>query len=165
MGLNWGVDGARMGPIIGPIIGMEVVTAFFVEVGFIGVLLYGDGRVRKGTMLLSTLTVAIGTVLSSTWIIAANSWMQTPAGFEVVHGQFESTDWMRVIFNPSFIWWRPHMLAAVLISASFFVARISARHLVKGREGLRLPFDVGHARDRRAADACSALPRRQHGGP
>lgn len=112
---------------------MEVVTAFFVEAGFIGVLLYGDGRVRKGTMFLSTVMVSIGTVLSSTWIIAANSWMQTPAGYKVVHGQFEPTDWMRVIFNPSFLWRWPHMLAAVLISASFFVAGISAWYLVKGR--------------------------------
>ncbi|MEU5345650.1 MULTISPECIES: cytochrome ubiquinol oxidase subunit I [unclassified Streptomyces] len=133
MGLNWGVYGAKTGPIIGPIIGMEVVTAFFVEAGFIGVLLYGDGRVRKGTMFVSTVMVSVGTVLSSTWIIAANSWMQTPAGFKVVHGQFEPTDWMRVIFNPSFIWRWPHMLAAVLISASFFVAGISAWYLVKGR--------------------------------
>lgn len=133
MGLNWGVYGAKTGPIIGPIIGMEVVTAFFVEAGFIGVLLYGDGRVRKGTMFLSTVMVALGTILSSTWIIAANSWMQTPAGFKIVHGQFEPTDWMRVIFNPSFIWRWPHMLAAVLISASFFIAGISAWYLRKGR--------------------------------
>lgn len=133
MGLNWGVYGAKTGPVIGPIIGMEVVTAFFVEAGFIGVLLYGDGRVRKGTMFVSTVMVSVGTVLSSTWIIAANSWMQTPAGFKVVRGQFEPTDWVRVIFNPSFIWRWPHMLAAVLISASFFVAGISAWYLVKGR--------------------------------
>jgi cytochrome d ubiquinol oxidase subunit I len=84
-------------------------------------------------MFLSTVMVSVGTVLSSTWIIAANSWMQTPAGSKVVHGQFEPTDWMRVIFNPSFTWRWPHMLAAVLISASFFVAGISAWYLVKGR--------------------------------
>jgi cytochrome bd ubiquinol oxidase subunit I len=133
MGLNWGVYGAKTGPIIGPIIGMEVVTAFFVEAGFIGVLLYGDGRVRKATMFVSTIMVALGTVLSSTWIIAANSWMQTPAGFKVVNGQFEPTNWVQVIFNPSFIWRWPHMVAAVLISASFFVAGISAWYLLNGR--------------------------------
>ncbi|MEU0648643.1 cytochrome ubiquinol oxidase subunit I [Streptomyces umbrinus] len=109
------------------------VTVFFVEAGFIGVLLYGDGRVRKGTMFLSSVMVSVGTVLSSAWIIAANSWMRTPAGFKVVHGQFEPTDWMRVIFNPSFIWRRPRMLAAVLSPASFFGAGISAWYLVKGR--------------------------------
>jgi cytochrome bd ubiquinol oxidase subunit I len=73
MGLNWGPYAAKTGPVIGPIIGMEVVTAFFVEAGFIGVLLYGDGRVRRCTMFAATVMVSIGTLLSSTWIIAANS--------------------------------------------------------------------------------------------
>jgi cytochrome bd ubiquinol oxidase subunit I len=132
-GLNWGVYAARTGPIIGPIIGMEVVTAFFVEAGFIGVLLYGDGRVRKGVMFLATVMVSIGTFLSSTWIIAANSWMQTPAGYRIVDGQFQPTDWMKVIFNPSFIWRWPHMVLAVLVSASFFIAGLSAWYLIKGR--------------------------------
>ncbi|MEV0283681.1 MULTISPECIES: cytochrome ubiquinol oxidase subunit I [unclassified Kribbella] len=133
MGLNWGVYAAKTGPIIGPIIGMEVVTAFFVEAGFIGVLLYGDGRVRHATMFVSTVMVALGTVLSSTWIIAANSWMQTPAGFVVRNGRFEPTDWVDTIFNPSFLWRWPHMVLAVLISAAFFVAGIGAYYLVKGR--------------------------------
>ena len=137
LGLNWGVYAARTGPIIGPIIGMEVVTAFFVEAGFIGVLLYGDGRVRQGTMFASTVMVSLGTVLSSTWIIAANSWMQTPAGFVVRNGRFEPTDWVDTIFNPSFVWRWPHMVLAVLISAAFFVAGIGAYYLVKGRA---LPF-------------------------
>ncbi|MFG1815452.1 cytochrome ubiquinol oxidase subunit I [Kribbella sp. NPDC049174] len=137
MGLNWGVYAAKTGPIIGPIIGMEVVTAFFVEAGFIGVLLYGDGRVRHGTMFASTVMVALGTILSSTWIIAANSWMQTPAGFVVRDGRFEPTDWVDTIFNPSFVWRWPHMVLAVLISAAFFVAGIGAYYLVKGRA---LPF-------------------------
>jgi cytochrome bd ubiquinol oxidase subunit I len=86
MGLNWGVFAAKTGPIIGPIIGMEVVTAFFVEAGFIGIMLYGDGRVRRPTMFVATVMVAIGTLLSSSWIIAANSWMQTPAGFAIRNG-------------------------------------------------------------------------------
>ncbi|TCO17240.1 cytochrome d ubiquinol oxidase subunit I [Kribbella steppae] len=137
LGLNWGVYAAKTGPIIGPIIGMEVVTAFFVEAGFIGVLLYGDGRVRHGTMFASTVMVSLGTVLSSTWIIAANSWMQTPAGFVVRNGRFEPTDWVHTIFNPSFVWRWPHMVLAVLISAAFFVAGIGAYYLVKGRA---LPF-------------------------
>jgi len=137
MGLNWGVYAARTGPIIGPIIGMEVVTAFFVEAGFIGVLLYGDGRVKQATMFASTVMVALGTILSSTWIIAANSWMQTPAGFVVRNGRFEPTDWSAAVFNPSFVWRWPHMVLAVLISAAFFVAGIGAYYLVKGRA---LPF-------------------------
>jgi cytochrome d ubiquinol oxidase subunit I len=137
MGLNWGTYAAKTGPIIGPIVGMEVVTAFFVEAGFIGVLLYGDGRVSRGTMFAATLMVSIGTLLSSTWIIAANSWMQTPTGFDMQDGQFAPVNWMDVIFNPSFIWRWPHMVLAVLISASFFVAGIGSYYLVRGRV---LPF-------------------------
>jgi cytochrome d ubiquinol oxidase subunit I len=133
MGLNWGVFGAKTGPIIGPIIGMEVVTAFFVEAGFIGILLYGEGRVKHATMFVSTVMVTIGTVLSSTWILAANSWMQTPAGFTEKNGQFQPTNWAAAIFNPAFVWRWPHMLLAVLISGSFFIAGISAYYLVKGR--------------------------------
>jgi cytochrome d ubiquinol oxidase subunit I len=137
LGLNWGVFAAKTGPIQGPLLGMEVVTAFFVEAGFIGILLYGDGRVGRGTMFAATVMVSIGTLLSSTWIMANNSWMQTPAGYKVVNGRFEPTDWVHTIFTPSFIWRWPHMVLAVLISASFFVAGIGAYYLVKGRA---LPF-------------------------
>jgi hypothetical protein len=161
MGLNWGPYAAKTGPVIGPIIGMEVVTAFFVEAGFIGVLLYGDGRVRRGTMFAATVMVSIGTILSSTWIIAANSWMQTPAGFVIRDGRFEPTDWAKAIFNPSFLWRWPHMLAAVLISASFFVAGIGAYYLVKRRAlPLRAPLGVDRARHRGDRDAGPAVPRR-----
>ena len=90
-GLDWGPFAVKTGPIMGPILGMEVVTAFFVEAGFIGVLLYGEGRVRQGTMFAATVMVSIGTVLSSTWIIANNSWMQTPSGFVVRHGTLPAT--------------------------------------------------------------------------
>ncbi|MDQ1571560.1 MAG: cytochrome bd ubiquinol oxidase subunit [Actinomycetota bacterium] len=133
MGLNWGVFGAKTGPIIGPIIGMEVVTAFFVEAGFIGIMLYGDGRVRHITMFASTVMVAIGTILSSTWILAANSWMQTPEGYALKNGQYVPTDWAAAIFTPAFAWRFPHMLLAVLISGSIFIAGISAYYLVKNR--------------------------------
>jgi cytochrome bd ubiquinol oxidase subunit I len=136
-GLDWGVFAAKAGPIQGPLLGMEVVTAFFVEAGFIGVLLYGDGRVKPRTMFTATVLVAIGTVLSATWILANNSWMQTPSGFVVRDGRFVPVNWLHVIFSPSFIWRWPHMLNAVLISASFFVAGIGAWYLVKGRA---LPF-------------------------
>jgi cytochrome d ubiquinol oxidase subunit I len=134
MGLNWGSYAAQTGPIIAPILGMEVVMAFAVEAGFIGVVLYGDGRVRRGTMFAATVMVSIGTILSTTWVLAANSWMQTPAGFVMRNGRFEPTNWIEVIFNPSFGWRYPHMLIAVLASASFFVAGIGAYYLVKGRE-------------------------------
>ena len=137
MGLNWGVYAVATGPIIGPIVGMEVTTAFFVEAGFIGILLYGDGRVGRGTMFAATVMVALGTLLSSSWIMAANSWMQTPAGFVYRNGQFQPTNWIDAIFNPSFLWRWPHMVGAVLVSAGFFVAGLGAYYLVKGRA---LPF-------------------------
>jgi len=136
-GLDWGVFAAKAGPIQGPLLGMEVVTAFFVEAAFLGILLYGESRVRPRTMFVATVMVAIGTILSSTWIIANNSWMQTPSGFTIRNGQFVPTNWLHVIFSPSFIWRWPHMLVAVLISSAFFVTGIGAWYLVKGRQ---LPF-------------------------
>jgi len=132
-GLDWGVFAAKTGPIMGPILGMEVVTAFFVEAGFIGILLYGDGRVRPPTMFAAAVMVSLGTILSSTWIIANNSWMQTPSGFVVRDSRFEPVNWLHVIFSPSFLWSWYHMRGAVLVSASFFVAGIGAWYLVKGR--------------------------------
>jgi cytochrome d ubiquinol oxidase subunit I len=132
-GLDWGPFAHATGPVLGPIIGMEVVTAFFVEAGFIGIMLYGDGRVREGVILASSIIVAAGTLLSTTWIIAANSWMQVPAGYKVVNGQFVPTNWVHAIFNPAFVWRYPHMLLAVLISASWLIAGIAAYYLLKGR--------------------------------
>lgn len=132
-GLNWGVFAAKTGLVIAPIIGMEVVTAFFVEAGFIGVMLYGDGRVKHRTMFWSSFMVALGTILSTTWILAANSWMQTPEGFKIENGQFVPTNWLKVLITPAFVWRYPHMLLAVLISASMFIAGIAAYYLVKGR--------------------------------
>ena len=137
LGMNWGVFAAKAGPIQGPLLGIEVVTAFFVEAGFIGILLYGDGRVRARTMFIATVMVSIGTVLSSTWIMANNSWMQTPSGSVSRNGRFEPVNWLDIIFSPSFLWRWWHMLAAVLISAAFFVAGLGAWYLVKGRA---LPF-------------------------
>ena len=132
-GLNWGPFSSATGPILGPIIGMEVVTAFFLEAGFIGVMLYGDGRVRERTMFICCCLVALGTLLSTTWILAANSWMQTPSGYRIVDGQFQPANWWEIIFSPSFPWRFPHMLLAVLISASFLIAGVAAYYLRAGR--------------------------------
>ncbi len=132
-GLNWGVFAAKTGPIIGPIIGMEVLTAFFLEAAFIGVLLYGDGRVKNRTMFIATLFVAFGTLSSTTWILAANSWMQVPSGYAVENGQFVPVDWYAAIVSPSFLWRLPHLVVGVLLSASLFVAGIAAYYLVKRR--------------------------------
>jgi cytochrome bd ubiquinol oxidase subunit I len=133
LGLNWGVYAHDVGPIIGVIIGMEVVTAFFLEAGFIGIMLYGEGRVSKRVTLVASGMVALGTLLSTTWILAANSWMQTPTGVRRVHGQFQPVDWVKVIFNPSFGWRFIHMLVAVLIAASWVIAGIAAYYLARGR--------------------------------
>ncbi|WP_089104238.1 cytochrome ubiquinol oxidase subunit I [Streptomyces hyaluromycini] len=138
-GLNWGIYAHAVGPVIGVTIGMEVITAFFLEAGFIGIMLYGDGRVKPRTMALASWMVAAGTLLSTTWILSANSWMQDPAGYTEVDGQFQATDWGKVLLNPAFGYRFPHMLLAVLISASWFVAGISAWYLVK-RRASALPF-------------------------
>ncbi|MFD3588151.1 cytochrome ubiquinol oxidase subunit I [Streptomyces sp. NPDC058683] len=138
-GLNWGIYAHAVGPVIGVTIGMEVITAFFLEAGFIGIMLYGDGRVKPRTMALASWMVAAGTLLSTTWILSANSWMQDPAGYTEADGQFQVTDWWQVLLNPAFGYRFPHMLIAVLISASWFVAGISAWYLVK-RRASALPF-------------------------
>jgi cytochrome d ubiquinol oxidase subunit I len=147
-GLNWGRFAHDVGPILGVIIAMEVVTAFFLEAGFLGLLVYGEGRISDRVMLLSTCMVSLGTLLSVTWILAANSWMQTPAGYKRVDGQFQPRDWLQVIFNPSFGVRVLHMLVAVLIAASWFVGGISAwymvkrRHLEIARRGLSIALGV-----------------------
>jgi cytochrome bd ubiquinol oxidase subunit I len=130
-GLNWGGFAHDVGPILGVIIGMEVVTAFFLEAGFLGLLIYGDGRISQRVMLFSACMVSLGTLLSVTWILAANSWMQTPAGYSLVNGQFLPRDWAQVILNPSFGWRTIHMLVGVLVSAAWFVTGISAWYLVR----------------------------------
>ncbi|MER7186073.1 cytochrome ubiquinol oxidase subunit I [Streptomyces hyaluromycini] len=138
-GLNWGIYAHAVGPVIGVTIGMEVITAFFLEAGFIGIMLYGDGRVKPRTMALASWMVAAGTLFSTTWILSANSWMQDPAGYTEADGQFHVIDWWQVLFNPAFSYRFPHMLLAVLISASWFVAGISAWYLVR-RRASALPF-------------------------
>jgi cytochrome d ubiquinol oxidase subunit I len=132
-GLNWGRFAHDVGPIVGVIIAMEVVSAFFLEAGFLGLLVYGEGRIGRRTMLFSTCMVTLGTTLSVTWILVANSWMQTPSGYKVVHGQFQPVNWAHVIFNPSFGIRFIHMFVAVLIAASWFIAGISAWYFIKNR--------------------------------
>jgi cytochrome bd-type quinol oxidase subunit 1 len=130
-GLNWAGYANAVGPILGVTISMEVITAFFLEAGFIGILLYGEGRVSKRVTFLATCMVALGTVLSATWILASNSWMQTPAGYTLVNGQFRPSNWIAAIFNPSFLYRFPHLLLGVLLAASFVVTGISAWYLLK----------------------------------
>jgi cytochrome d ubiquinol oxidase subunit I len=133
LGLNWGNYARAVGPILGPIICLEALTAFFLEAGFIGILLYGEGRVSKRVTMVATCLVALGALLSTAWILSANSWMQTPAGYREVNGQFQPTNWFNAIFNPAFDWRFPHMVLAVLVSSSWFIAAIAAYYLLRHR--------------------------------
>src|SRR3981189_1905585 len=102
-GTNWSVFSDRAGPIVGPLMAYEVLTAFFLEAGFLGVMLFGMKRVGRGLHFAATLAVAAGTCISAFWIISANSWMQTRVGYAVnAAGQFTPEDWLQIIFNPSF---------------------------------------------------------------
>src|SRR3954451_21525424 len=102
-GTNWAVFSDRAGPIVGPLMAYEVLTAFFLEAGFLGVMLFGLQRVGHRLHFVATLMVAIGTLISAFWILSANSWMQTPTGYAMnASGQFIAADWFKVIFNPSF---------------------------------------------------------------
>lgn len=132
-GTNFSEFSHIVGPVLGPLMTYEVLTAFFLEAGFLGVMLFGWQRVGERLHFAATVIVAIGTVLSAFWILAANSWMQTPAGYAFVNGQYVPVDWFKVIFNPSFPYRLAHMLLASFITASFVVAGISAWYLLKGR--------------------------------
>jgi cytochrome d ubiquinol oxidase subunit I len=137
LGLNWGNYARAVGPILGPIICLEALTAFFLEAGFLGILVYAEGRVSKRVTLVAACMVALGALLSTAWILSANSWMQTPAGYREVDGQFQPTNWFDAIFNPAFDWRFPHMVLAVLVSAAWFIAAIGAYYLLRHRA---LPF-------------------------
>ena len=108
------------GPVIGPLIALEVLTSFFLEAGFLGIMLFGEGRVGPKLHFFATCMVALGTVLSSTWIMAANSWMQTPDGVAWEQGRIVVTDWWRVVVNPSWPVRLPHMLLAAYITAAYW---------------------------------------------
>ncbi len=133
LGLNWGNYARAVGPILGPMICMEALTALFLEAGFFGILVWGEGRVSKRVTMVSTCMVALGALLSTAWILDANSWMQTPAGYREVNGQFQPTNWFYTIFNPAFNYRFPHMVLAVLIASSWFIAAIGAYYLLRRR--------------------------------
>ena len=131
-GTNWPGYMERVGNIAGPLLGFEVLTAFFLEAGFLGVMLFGHGKVSERVHLMSTVLVAFGTTLSAFWILALNSWMQTPAGHEIVNGSFHVRSWLAVIFNPSFPYRFAHMLLASALTCAFLLAGLSAWQLLKG---------------------------------
>ncbi|GAA3921262.1 cytochrome ubiquinol oxidase subunit I [Litoribacillus peritrichatus] len=130
-GTNFSEFSEIVGPVLAPLLAYEVLTAFFLEAGFLGIMLFGWNRVSPRVHFIATCTVAIGTVFSSFWILAANSWMHTPAGYEIVDGVFHPTSWIEVIFNPSFPYRLSHMLLATCLSASLLIAGIHAYYLLK----------------------------------
>ncbi|MFP8967918.1 cytochrome ubiquinol oxidase subunit I [Pokkaliibacter sp. CJK22405] len=136
-GTNFSKFTHMVGSVIGPLMAYEVLTAFFLEAGFLGVMLFGWQRVSEKVHFISTLTVAVGTWISAFWIIVANSWMQTPAGYEIVDGVFHVKSWMEVIFNPSMHFRFFHMLLAAFLTGTFVVAGVSAWFLLRKRD---LPF-------------------------
>jgi len=144
-GTNWSVFSDKAGPIIGPLMGYEVLSAFFLEAGFLGVMLFGMNRVGKGLHFAATVMVALGTFLSAFWILSANSWMQTPAGYDIApNGQYVPIDWWAVIFNPSFPYRLVHMVLAAYLTTALVVGAAGGWHLLKdqGNAGARVMFSM-----------------------
>jgi cytochrome d ubiquinol oxidase subunit I len=134
-GTNWPGFMNTVGNVAGPLLAYEVLTAFFLEATFLGIMLFGRGRVSEGVHTLATWLVALGTTASAFWILALNSWMHTPAGFEMINGQAHVTSWFEVIFNPSFPYRMTHMLLASGLTGSFLLAGISAYRWLQNDRG------------------------------
>ena len=132
-GTNWSRVSEAIGNVVGPLIGYEVLTAFFLEATFLGILLFGWHRVPRWLHVTAAVLVAVGTSMSAFWILAANSWMHTPAGHEVRAGIAYPVDWLAVIFNPSFPYRFVHMLTACYLTTSLVVLAVGARYLLLGR--------------------------------
>jgi cytochrome d ubiquinol oxidase subunit I len=130
-GTNWPGYMEKAGNIAGPLLGYEVLTAFFLEATFLGIMLFGRDRVSDRVHLVATLMVAGGTTLSAFWILSLNSWMQTPTGYEIIDGRFHATSWLEVIFNPSFPYRLVHKLLASTLTAAFLIAGLSAWQLLR----------------------------------
>jgi cytochrome d ubiquinol oxidase subunit I len=133
-GTNWSIFSDKVGNVIGPLLGFEVLTAFFLEASFLGIMLFGWKRVSPRMHFISTCIVAVGTLISAFWILAANSWMQTPAGFTVdPSGRLMPAAWLAIIFNPSFPYRFVHMVTAAYLSTAFVVGGVGAFYLWKAR--------------------------------
>ena len=131
-GTHWSEFSRFAGGITGPLLTYEVTTAFFLEAGFLGVMMFGRNKVSKGMHFFATCMVALGTNISMFWILSSNSWMQTPAGYEIINNQVVPTDWFAVVFNPSFIYRLVHMAIAVFMTTALFIGAVGAWHLLKG---------------------------------
>ncbi|GGG60684.1 cytochrome ubiquinol oxidase subunit I [Salipiger pallidus] len=133
-GTNWSGFSDKAGPVVGPLMAYEVLTAFFLEAGFLGIMLFGRRKVGPGLHMFATAMVAVGTAISATWILSVNSWMQTPQGFGVNEvGQFIPEDWWAIVFTPSFPYRLAHTLTAAYLTTAFIVGGVGAWHLLKGR--------------------------------
>src|ERR1700680_2899501 len=145
LGTNWSAYADKTGPVVGPLMAYEVLTAFFLEAGFLGVMLFGLERVGHKLHFMATLMVATGTLISAFWILSANSWMQTPAGYALnADGQFVAADWLKVIFNPSFPYRLVHMVLAAYLTTAMVVGAVGAFHLLRNQNlaGPRVMFSM-----------------------
>jgi cytochrome d ubiquinol oxidase subunit I len=132
-GTNWSTLSDRAGNVLGPLLSYEVLTAFFLEASFLGILLFGRDRVPRWLHFVAACAVALGTLISAFWILSANSWMQTPAGYELRDGTFYVTSWWGVVFNPSFPYRLAHMVTAAFLTTALVVAGVSAWHLLRAQ--------------------------------
>ncbi|MDB5370741.1 MAG: cytochrome bd ubiquinol oxidase, subunit [Roseomonas sp.] len=138
IGTNWSVFADRTGNVLGPVMGYEVLTAFFLEAGFLGIMLFGLERVGKGLHFGATCLVAIGTLISAFWILSANSWMQTPGGHSIApDGRFMPEDWWAIIFNASFPYRLLHTVTGAYLTTAFIVGGVGAFHLLRDNTNAR----------------------------
>jgi len=136
-GTNWSVFSDKAGPVIGPLMAYEILSAFFLEAGFLGIMLFGRERVGAKLHMFATGMVAFGTLLSATWILSVNSWMQTPAGYSINDvGQFVPEDWWAIVFNPSFPYRLTHMVLAAYLTTAFVVGGVGALHLLRDQTNI-----------------------------
>ena len=134
-GTNWSVFADKTGPVLGPLMAYEVLSAFFLEAGFLGIMLFGRERVGEKLHMFATVMVAFGTLMSATWILSVNSWMQTPAGYSINElGQFVPEDWWQIVFNPSFPYRLLHMVLAAYLTTALVVGGVGGLHLLRNRE-------------------------------
>jgi len=162
-GTNWSRYSAVLGNVVGPMIGYEVEVAFFLEATFLGVLLFGWERMPPWLHTLAAVAVAGGTLLSAFWILSANSWMQTPVGYEMRDGVAYPLDWLDIVFNPSFPYRLAHMVTAAYLTTSFVVLAVGARYVLAGKHmehGARPDHGPHGGRVRRHRCAAAALHRR-----
>ncbi|HET9146453.1 MAG TPA: cytochrome ubiquinol oxidase subunit I [Acetobacteraceae bacterium] len=145
VGANWSGYSNKAGPVLGPLLAYETMTAFFLEAGFLGIMLFGMERVGKRLHFAATCLVSLGTLISASWILSANSWMQTPQGYAVTpHGRLVPKDWLAIIFNPTFPFEWGHMVLAAFLSTALAVGAVGAYHLLRDNRNpvARLMFSM-----------------------